>query len=60
MLSGKDCEQTTFNKLAGPNRQSQTGPIGLFSTRFVLICTTNHNLLTCAILGKNVALLAKY
>jgi len=32
----------TFVK-AGPNEQNQVGPIQLFSTNFVLICTTNKN-----------------
>lgn len=33
----------TSNQLAGANRQNRTGRIELFSTHFVLICTTNSN-----------------
>jgi len=40
------------NKLAGLNKQNQTGTIQLFSTYFVLICITNKNFVFRAVLEK--------
>jgi len=44
-----DLSSPTSNKLAGPNQQKQTETIRLFSTYFVLICTTNKNFVPRAV-----------
>jgi len=55
-------EIITSLKLAGPNKQNQTGSIQLFSTQFVLICIIIKNCVLRAVLKKkkkkNMSLLA--